>query len=147
MSEAVPPMSLSEDTTSLGSSTSATGTPKSQLRLLPRLRLPPEAAGIVSPEEASESATSTPAALAVERTFKYHRPPGWELWSVNLRPAARNAESGGKAKSSESTVVVAVSVLVLGLFVAFADVFFSNAFKGILFACGLRQEWLFGLHR
>ena len=47
----------------------------------------------------------------------------------------------------ESTIVVAVSVLVLGLFVAFADVFFSNAFKGILFACGLRQEWLFGLHR
>ena len=47
----------------------------------------------------------------------------------------------------ESTIVVGVSVFMLGLFVAFADVFFSNAFKGILFACGLRQEWLFGLHR
>ena len=42
----------------------------------------------------------------------------------------------------ESTVVVAVSVMVLGIFVFYADVVFENSFGGILYACGLRSEWL-----
>ncbi len=41
----------------------------------------------------------------------------------------------------ESTVVVAVSVLVLGVFVAFSDVVFSKFFGGILYAFGLREKW------
>ena len=41
----------------------------------------------------------------------------------------------------ESTVVVAVSVLMLGLFVFGADFVFSRIFGAVLYAAGLRKEW------
>ena len=41
----------------------------------------------------------------------------------------------------ESTVVVAVSVIALGVFVAFADIVFSKFFGGILYAFGLHEHW------
>ncbi len=65
---------------------------------------------------------------------------------IDVREELKKCTWPTRQELRESTGVVAVSVLMLGAFVAFADFLFSAVFSGILFAANLREEW-FRFHR